>query len=193
MRNLLQELRLAARSLRRRPGFTSVALLTLALGIGANVAIFAVVNAVLIRPLPYPESQRIVWITHDMPALNMRDMRQSGVTLELYRRFANSFEAQSAYDRDDANLTGAGEPVRARLLRVTPSFFDVMRVRPLLGRLPREDEGTLEAPRVAVLTHVGWRKYFGGERAVIGRTVRLDNQPVEIIGVLPKTFAHPDP
>ncbi len=193
MQNLLQELKLAARSLRRRPGFTWVALLTLALGIGANVAIFAVVNAVLIRPLPYPESDRIVWITHDMPALNMTNMRQSVITLDLYRRFATSFEAQSAIDNNEANLTGAGEPVRVQLLRVTPSFFDVMQVQPLIGRLPREDEATLAAPRVAVLTHLGWRKYFGGARAVIGRSVRLNDQPVEIIGVMPRSFAHPYP
>src|SRR5262245_48349034 len=191
MQDLLQDLKLAVRALRRRPGFTATTLLALALGIGANVAIFAVVYAVLIRPLPYPEPDRIVWVTHDMPALNMRNMRNSGITLELYDRFAKSFEVQSALFVAEANLTGAGEPMRAHLLRVTPSFFDVMRVPPMLGRVPGEDEAVSGAPRVAVLTHLGWRKYFGGAPDVVGRTVRLDNEPVRIIGVMPASFAHP--
>ncbi|HSL70744.1 MAG TPA: ABC transporter permease, partial [Longimicrobiales bacterium] len=188
MRNLLQELSLAARSLRRRPGFTSIAVLTLALAIGANAAIFAVVNSVLIRPLPYPASHRIVWITHNMPGLNLTNMRHAPGTLQLYDRFATSFESQSAIVRDEANLTGAGEPVRVQLLRVTPSFFDVMEVQPVLGRAPSAAEATLEAPRVAVLTYLGWRKYFGSAREAIGQTLRLNGQPVEIIGVMPRSF-----
>jgi putative ABC transport system permease protein len=191
MPDLLQELKLALRSLRRRPGFAGTTLLTLALGIGANVAIFAVVYAVLIRPLPYPNPDRIVWVTHDMPALNMRNMRNSAITLELYQRLASSFEVQSALFVAEANLTGAGEPVRAQLLRVTPSFFDVIRVSPIMGRVPGESEAGSGAPRVAVLTHLGWRKYFGGAQDVVGRTVHLDNEPVRIIGVMPASFTHP--
>ena len=193
MQFLMQELRLAARSMRKRPSFTLVAVLTLALGIGANVAIFAVVNAVVIRPLPYPESERVVWIRHHAPGLNLKELENSTGTLKLYQTFARSFESLAAMIVDEDNLAGSEEPSRITVLRATPSLFDVLRIQPLLGRKPREEEAQIDAPTVALLTYLGWQRHFAGARDVIGKTVRLNDRTVEIIGVLPKQFAHPDP
>jgi hypothetical protein len=118
---------LAARTIAKRPGFTFVAVLTLALGIGANVAIFAVVNAVLIRPLPYFESERLVRITHHAPGLNLPDLENSAGTFTLYQKFARSFSGIAGYTSTERNLTGGTEPARIGVLRTTPSLFDVLR------------------------------------------------------------------
>ncbi|MGH7468166.1 MAG: ABC transporter permease [Longimicrobiales bacterium] len=188
-----QELRLAARGMLKRPGFTLVTVLTLALGIGANTAIFAVVNAALIRPLPYPESERVVWLLHHAPGLNLPDMENSPGTFRLYRTYAKSFSSLASLQIGQRNLTGSGEPARVTVLEASPSLFDVLRLQPVLGRRLREDDAQPGAPAVALLTHRGWQTRFAGSRTVVGRTVQLDGATREIVGVLPKAFTHPDP
>ncbi|HEU5208579.1 MAG TPA: ABC transporter permease [Longimicrobiales bacterium] len=187
------ELKQAARSLARRPGFTIVAALTLALGIAANVAIFAVINGVLLRPLPYPESERIVSVMHHAPGLQLPDLENSPGTLALYRQHARSFSSIAGVQESSRNLTGGLLPVRVQVAEVSPSWFDVMQVQPLRGRrFVEADADTLAAP-VAVLTHEGWQAHFGGREGVLGSLVEIDGTSTEIIGILPpRAYTNPD-
>lgn len=193
MLNGLQEFRQAARSLARRPGFTLTVVLTLALGIGATVAIFTVVHSVLIRPLPYAESDRIVWIRHHAPGLELPELENSPGTMQLYEEHARSYAALAAVQQGQRNLSGGQEPARVGVLQATPSLFDVLRVNPVLGRRLVEDDAEPGAAPVAVLTHAGWSSYFGGAPDVIGRTVLLNDVATEIVGVLPSSYAYPNP
>lgn len=187
------ELKQAARSLARRPGFTIVAALTLALGIAANVAIFAVIDGVLLRPLPYPESERIVNVMHHAPGLQLPDLENSPGTLALYRQHARSFSSIAGVQESSRNLTGGLQPVRVQVAEVSPSWFDVMQVQPLRGRrFVEADADTLAAP-VAVLTHEGWQAHFGGREDVLGSLVEIDGTSTEIIGILPpRAYTNPD-
>lgn len=187
------EARLAARRLLQQPGFTLTVVLTLALGIGANVAIFAIVHATLIAPLPYPESDRIVWIRHHAPGLQLPDLENGSVTYALYEQHARSFMSIAAVTEAQRNLTGTDEPARVEVLRTTPTIFDVLRVRPRLGRALTEADAESGAPAVAVLTHTGWSRYLGGAPDVVGRSIRLDGVATEIVGVMAPDFAYPDP
>ncbi len=184
METLWQDLRYGARQLGRSPGFTAVAVLTLALGIGANTAIFSVVNAVLLNPLPFPESEKLVilWQRSEQFRVMMvsypdfLDYRERNTTLEeiaLYNRYQNR------------NLTGVGEPQRLSAAVVTSRVFRVLRVQPALGRpfLPEEDERG--APRAVLLSHEVWQRSFGGAQDVLGRVINLDGEPFTVVGVLP--------
>ena len=186
----LGELRQAARTLAARPGFTLASVLTLGLGIGATVAIFAVVDAVLIRPLPYPESDRVVHIRHHAPGLNLSNLENSHGTMALYRDLARSFSAVALVEGNSYNLTGSEVPARVRALHVTPSWFDVLGTQPLLGRRFVEGEGVAGGARLAILMHGAWRTRFGGTADVVGRTIELDGQAVEIVGVMPEGFTY---
>jgi predicted permease len=151
------------------------------------------VNAVLIRPLPYPESDRIVWIKHHAPAMNLPELENSAGTLTLYRDHARSLSALGAFVSRPRNLNGSGEPARINALEATPSFFDVLRLQPLLGRRFLASDAARGAPPVALLTQRGWQTHFAASPSVIGRVIQLDGVPTEIVGVLPGHFAHPDP
>jgi len=187
----LQDIRQSMRALLRRPGFTLAASLTLALGIGANVAIFAVVTAVLIRPLPYPESERIVVLRHHAPGLNLPQLENSPGKIRLYRAHARSFSSLAVVSGRERNLTGGDRPARVRVVEVTPEFFDVLRVQPVMGRRFLPGDAEPGAPRVAVLTHAGWSSQFGRAPDIIGRVVEFDGEPTEIVGVMPEGFAYP--
>jgi putative ABC transport system permease protein len=189
MDTLLQDVRYALRRLRRSPGFTVVAVLTLALGIGANSAIFSVVNAVLLRSLPYEEAERLVLVAHvnregnpaPMSPANFRDVRAE----------ARSLEDLSFWHYSGRTLTGVGDPVRLQGAAVGERFFEVMRARPLLGRTFRADENEPGRNRVAVLGHAFWQQRFGADPRVVGRTVTLDGEPYEVVGVMPEEFGFP--
>ncbi len=191
--NALNEIRLAARALSRRFGFTTVAVLTLALGIGANVAIFAVVDAVLIRPLNYPESQRIVTIMHHAPGLDLPDLENSEGMLRFYWQNAPFLSSLAGYDTRDANLTGGDRPARVQTVRVTPQIFDVLRTQPALGRPFNEADAAEGAAPVAILTHAEWVDRFGSDPGILGKTIALDGVTTEIVGVMPDHFSFPDP
>jgi predicted permease len=188
MHTLLQDLRYAARMLRKSPGFTAVAVLTLALGIGANTAVFSIVSGVLLKPLPYDQPGRLVNLWEQSSAGGFSPVA-GGVFLD-WQRHSTSFEALSIIwgsDRgDDRNLTGDGNPERIGGWGVSASFLDVLRVRPLLGRgfLPDEDEPGRQN-KVVVLSHAMWQRRYGGEKSVVGRTIRLDDESHVIVGVLP--------
>lgn len=188
----LQDVRHALRALLRRPGFSLAAALTLALGIGANVAIFAVVNAVLIRPLPYPNSEQLVVLRHHAPGLNLPELENSPGTIRLYRNHARSFSSLAVVSRRDRNLLGGDRPARVQVVEVSPELFDVLRVQPAQGRRFLPGDAEPGAPRVAVLTHAAWSSRFGRAPDIVGRVVEFDGEPTEIVGVMPEGFAYPD-
>ena len=190
MRALGRDLRYAARMLRKSPGFAAVALATLALGIGANAAIFSVVDAVLLRPLPYGSPERLVAVYQTLPRQGVSSNGASYLNyLDLAR--ARSFEGLGAVRMHDFTLTGRGEPALVVAGTVTANVFPLLRSRPLLGRgLQPSDEGASAAP-VAVLSEKLWRERFGADPDVVGRTVRLDERPFTIAGVMPASFKTP--
>jgi putative ABC transport system permease protein len=191
---LVRELRQAARRLVRTPIFTLATVLTLALAIGANVAIFAVVHRVVLNPLPYGDSGRLVALDHGFPSRNI----SSGVPLtsELYYQYldrARTLDALAVYRTDELTLTGQGAPERIRVARTTPSLAMVLRVNPELGRWFTEEEGAPGAPHVAVLSHGLWIRRYGRDPGVLGRHVTLDGAPTTVVGVMPASYAFPDP
>jgi len=186
-----QDVTFGVRMLRRQPGFTVVAVLALAMGIGANTAIFSVVDAVLWRALPFPGADEIVALGEARP----REGRVKGPVAPAdfydWRRDSTSFTAMAAYDEVAINLTGAGEPERLRVLSVTPGFLSAIGIGPALGRDFTADEETQGRHRVVLLTESLWRRRFGADGAIVGRTVALDNHGYEVVGVLPERFWWP--
>ncbi len=194
--SLLHDLRVAARRLRRVPGFVAAAVLVLALGIGAATAAFSVVDAVLLKPLPYPESERLVRISHTASLAGRSTVDQSDATVLLYQRHAAAFDGVGAWwaDNVDANIepTAPGEtPARAHIARVTANLLDVLRVRPALGRGFVAGEDRQGAPRVVLLSDRLWRERYRGDPGVIGRQMRVNEVPRTIVGVMPPRFAYP--
>ena len=188
--SLMRNARYGARTLLRTPAFTLVAVLTLALGIGANTAIFSVVNALLIRPLALPASDELVEIVGiDKDG---RTQYLSMPDFDDVRRQARLFEGFSAFVPQSANLTGRAEPQRVRAGFVSDSFFDVVGVRPAIGRgfLKGVDDAE-GAPRVCVLQHETWQGLFGGDAGIVGRAIVLNNEPFSVVGVMPKDFRFP--
>jgi len=193
MDGLLLELRQSARRLRRSPLFTAAAVLTLALAIAANVAIFAVVERVVLNPLPYPASNRLLKLAHRQPGLynGVFEAIPPGIYYHYLER-SRTLASGGAYQTIDMTLTGVGEPERIRVVSVTPSVMPTLGVAPALGRWFTDAEGLPGAPRVAILSHGLWQRRYGGDPAIVGRTIFLDSTPVEIVGVMPPAFAFPD-
>jgi putative ABC transport system permease protein len=183
-----QDIRYAVRRLIKSPAFTLVALLTLALGIGANTAIFSVVNAVLLQPLPYPESHEIVGIYHLSDGTRAT---MSGPNFTDVRRLNTTLEDVAAYTRTRIILTGRGEPVRLDGAAISASLFDMLGVQAALGRTFRADENETGRHRVAILGDALWKERFGGDAAIVGRTLTLDGVSHEIVGVMPEGFSFP--
>jgi predicted permease len=193
MRDMFTELRHATRRLLRSPAFTIAAVVTLALGIAANTTIFAVVERVILRPLPYPDSDRVLWMDHVAPGLDLPGtLGLSQGLYEHYRARAHTFEALAIYRSDEWTLTGVGDPQRIRGVWTTASMSDALRTPPALGRWFTEDEAESGAD-VVLIGHAVWTRVFGADPNVIGRTITLDGNPEQIIGVLPRAFAYPEP
>src|SRR5439155_43310 len=173
------------------PGFTAVAVLTLGLGIGANTAIFSVVNAVLLRPLPYKNPDRLVWIWENNLLKNIPINPVSPGNLNDWRYESHVFESLSAWDGENFNLTDHGEPERVLGAKVFADFFEVLGVQPALGRsfLPEEDR--VGANPVALLSHGLWQRRFGGDTNILGKTITVDGKSVTVIGITPATQAVP--
>jgi putative ABC transport system permease protein len=192
MSELIQDLRHSVRMLRKAPGFTSIALLTLALGIGANTLIFSAVNAILLRPLPYPEPARLMNIMSTQPS---HDIDRMTVSLEDYHDWkeqGRSFQAMAAYMRDTFALTGVGEPRQLKGARVSASFFDLLGVPPEKGRgfLPEEEQRGKH--RVVVLGHALWQQQFGADPGLVGRSVTLNGADYTVVGVASSGFSYPE-
>jgi putative ABC transport system permease protein len=182
-----QDVRYSWRRLARSPGFTAVAVITLGLGIGANSAIFSVVNTVLLRPLPYAESDRLVGVF----SVRTEPTVMSGPDFMDIREQAGVFEGLAAYNMETRTLTGVGDSERVPVGAVTPGFFEVLRVRPVLGRTFRPEEMEPGQERVAVLSHGFWLDRFGGDARVLGRTIALNGREHEVVGVAPPGFDPP--
>ena len=181
-------MRYALRRLIHQPGFSFIVIATLALGIGANTAIFSLVNAVLLKPLPYDRPERLITIDHYYPNLNNLEAGFAVPTFRDIREQTTLFESFAVTQSWNANLTGTGEPERLNGRRATADFFKVFGVPPLLGRTFAADEDTAGRERVAVLSHGLWMRRFGGDRAVVGSTIRLNGEPHDVIGVMPAGF-----
>jgi len=187
MSSLLRDVRHSVRALRQSPGFTAIAILTLAIGIGANTAIFSFVDTMLLKPLPYPDADRIVRVMEKPP----RGERNGISTLNFldWQRDNTVFDFMSAQTGDAVTLTGGSEPVQLRGAQVSAGYFKVFGVDAALGRtfLPGEDE--LGKNKVAVISHTLWMTQFGGDPSIVNRTVLLNNEPHSIVGVLPAASA----
>ena len=192
MSNLWIDLRYAARSLWRTPGFTTAAIVTLALGIGATTAIFSAVDALLIRSLPYPQAERLVALWVDATRRGMPRTEWTNVADATdWAAELRSVESLYAYRGWDPTLTGSGEPVRLAGTDVTHEFFDVLGVRPLLGRGFTAEDDVPNGPAVVVVSDGFWRLRLGGDPDVIGRAITLDGRPWTVVGVMPPGFAAP--
>ena len=195
-----QDLRQVFRALRKAPAFTFLTVLTLALGIGANTAIFSVVNGVLLQPLPYGAPDELVLVTHAFPDAGITGAALSGPDFITYREAADLFEGVVATFAVDTNITGDGDAEGAVISWVTPNFFDLLGVEPTLGRGFTEDDVVSIDPAIfddpnatppslaAVLSHDVWQRRYGGDPSVVGRTLRINGQTVTVIGVAPRWF-----
>ncbi|MCI0432759.1 MAG: ABC transporter permease, partial [Gemmatimonadetes bacterium] len=186
-----RDLRYAIRRLVATPGFAIVAVLTLALGIGANSAIFSVVNGVLLHPLPFADADRLAMVWLDNQRIGMRTDITSWPSFEDWRSRNRSFAAMAGFTSGQANVAGDFEPQRVPRTQVSIEFFDVLGVSPLLGRGFASEEMVPEGRRVAVLSHGLWTQRFGGDRGAIGQTVRLNGIEHEVVGVMPAGFDFP--
>ncbi len=191
MRDFTIDLRFAWRSLWKNPTLTALAVAALALGIGANTAIFSVVRGVLLAPLPYPEPERIVRLLDTNPQANLPRFPSSPPDFADWRAQNRVFSHLAAIARASVNLTGEGEPERLIAARVTADFFGLFRVPAALGRglLPAEDQ--VGGPKVAVLSHALWQHRFGGDPKILGRRLVLDGEPTTVVGVMPESFVMP--
>ena len=183
MNGLLSDLRYAFRTLRKSPGFTVVALLTLAIGIGANTAIFSFVDSILLKPLPYPDAERIVRVLEKPPGGGGNGI--STLTFLDWRNQNTVFDSMAAQTGGDVTLTGRGEPVQLRASHVSAHYFDIFGIKAALGRTFAADEDQRGKEHVAVLSHVLWVSQFGADPALVGRTILLDGESYTVVGVLP--------
>ena len=186
--NVWRDVRHAARVLRRAPAFSAVAVLTLALGIGATTAIFSVVYGVLLKPLPFEQPDGLVGLYHRGPGVNLALMNQGPATYFTYLDNQQAFEGIGVWDTGEETVTGRGEPERISTLEVTAATLPLLRVQPLHGRLFRDEDDEPGSPLRAILAYGYWQSKFGGVEEVIGQTLQLDGEPAEIVGVLPASF-----
>ena len=193
-RDLLSEFRFSLRILRRNPGFSAAAIVVLALGIGANTAIFSVVNAVLLRPLPFDDSSRIMQVWHTPPAQSFPGLTWFSVSPANYldwRSQSSSFEQMAAYGFRSFTVGGKERPEAIQAAAVASDFFPLLRVQPLLGRTFAPDEDRPGQGHVVVLSYNFWGDHFASDRNVVGRTILLDGENYSIVGVMPETFRFP--
>jgi putative ABC transport system permease protein len=189
MDSFLQDLRFGARGLARNPGFACAAVLTLALGVGANAAIFSVVNAVVLRPLPWNEPSRAVmiwsrWTAFDKTWVSVGEVND-------YRRESRTLEAVGAWDDGQVNLTGDGDPERVAYGGVTANLFPVLGVAPIKGRTFRPEEDVPNGPKVALVGYGLWQRRYGADPNMVGRTIQINGVPYEVVGVMPRDFVLP--
>lgn len=190
MSSVLQDMRYGLRMLRSQPTFTAVAVLTLALGIGVNAAMFSVVNAVLLRPLPFRDPGRLVAIHEGVPTLGFSKIAFSVPDLMMYEEGQKSFEGMAPYQNQHFELSGIGEPSRITAARVSANLFPLLGIQPVFGRDFHAEEDR-PGMNVAILSYGLWQTKYAGSRDVIGSTLRLDRIPYTIVGVMPQDFEFP--
>jgi predicted permease len=184
----MQDIRYALRSLRKQPIFTLVAVLTLTLGIGANTAIFSLLYQILLRPLPYPDADRLVFVWNTYPGINLA---QASVSIPDYidrKTQAPALEDATLFTFRSANLNEGGNPEQLRALAVTPSFFSTLQRQPFLGRGFTEDEAKPDADKYVILTYALWTSHYGSSRDIVGKDIRINGEAHRVVGVLPADF-----
>jgi predicted permease len=191
MEILFNDIRYAFRIMRKSPGFTVIIILTLALGIGANTSIFSIVNAVLLRSLPYYDPGRLVKITFNNPGIGLRDIPFSVPELEDLKSRAGVFEEVSVVLSGPTNLTGAKQPEHLEMLEVSPNYFSMLGTTPEIGRLFGPQDFALGFAEATVISDGLWRRSYGGDPNILGKRLRMDNDPYTIVGVVPAGFRHP--
>jgi putative ABC transport system permease protein len=191
--HVCQDVRVSLRMLRKSPGFAAVAVLSLTLGVGASTAMFSVINAVLLRPLPFEEPARLVRLQFNQPGLTLTDVPFSVPELQDLRDRAGVFDSVTGIAGGSINLTGASRAERFEFVAATPDYFSMLGATPQLGRLFGPRDFVPGFAPIAVISDGLWRRSYGADPAVIGRTVRLDNDPYTIIGVTRPDFRHPGP
>ena len=189
MATLWQDVRYGVRMLLKNPGITVIVIIALALGIGANTAIFSVVNAVLLRPLPYEESDRLVFLNEKSPVLD--EMSISYPNFTDWRNHTQTFEKIGVYNRASYNLTGSGEAERIVTGQVSADLFSVLRVKPLHGRLFTNDEDKPGGTPVVILSYPLWQRRFGGQTSILNQAITLNTKQYVVIGIMPETYAYP--
>ena len=188
---LRQDVVFGARMLRRQPAFTLVALIALMLGIGANTAIFSIVDAVLWRPLPYPASSKVISLGEQRPRENRLHGPVAPADFHDWRRDNSTFSAMAAIEPAAVNISGGAEPERLRGIFVTPGFLDVVGIKPALGRDFTHDEEIEGRHQVVILSDGFWRRRFGADPSIVGRKITLNEDPYEVVGVMPASFWWP--
>jgi len=193
LETLIQDVRYGLRILRKDPGFTTVAVLALAMGIGANTAIFSLLNGVLLRPLPFPEPERLVLVWEERPMFGLRDSAPSMGNFMDWRARSRVFQEMGTLDSlASYQLTGGGTPEQVSGAIVMAGLLRALGVQPLLGRTFTQQDDQPGATKLVVLSHAFWQQRFGGDRNVVGRVMVLDNAPYTIVGVMPASFRFPD-
>ena len=185
-----------ARRLRRAPAFTAITLLTLAAGLGANTAVFSVLEGVLLKPLPYPQAEQLAAVRLTAPGINIKDFELSPSDYFIFREQSATFQDIAMYQDDSVSVTGMAEPERVDALIVTDGMLPLLGIPPMLGRVFSRADDTKGAPDTAVLTYGYWRRKWGGDPNVVGKTIIVDGKQRQIIGVMPKRFHfldHSDP
>ncbi len=188
MDNRKDLLKQVLRRLGRSPMFTIVTLITLAAGIGANTAVFSVIEGVLLKPLPYPNPSRLVGVWHKAPGLNLPLMDMAPSTYFIYREQGRTFQDIGLYQGDSVSVTGLDQPEQVSALDVTDGVLPILGIPPMLGRWFSRTDDTPGAPETVILTYGYWRRKFGGDRSVIGRNLMIDGKPRQVIGVMPQRF-----
>jgi predicted permease len=188
----MNNLRTALRALAKSPGFATVAILTLALCIGANSAIFSVIHTILLKPYPWPESENLVYVYNTYPLMGLPN---AGISIPDYldRRSVSGFADSAMFTGASLNLAGSKEPEMIPGLRATPSLFSTLRASAALGRVFGEDDAKPDAPATIVLSHALWKSQFGSDPSIVGKVIRLNDSPVTVIGVMPGWFYFPGP
>ena len=191
--SLIKDIRYSVRGLVKRPGFTLVAVLTLALGIGANTAIFSVVNAVLLRPLAVKDPDRLMTFWHSAPAKGLKHLDLTDAHVAYYRDRTRTFQSLAAFETGNFAITGGGEPEVVPGGVVTFNYFEVLGREPLYGRTFTPQEDTPGNNHVALLSYALWQRRFGGNPSIVGQSINLDSEPTTIVGIMPADFDFPDP
>ena len=189
----LSDLKLVARRLSRSPGFTVTVLLTLAIGIGANTAVFSVVDNVLLKPLPYPQSDRLVTLSLQAPGAAGLASFRDGLLLSpsMFLTFAEhnrTFQSLGVWSAGTANLTGIGQPEEVHVITISSGLLETLAVPPLAGRWLNADDQKPHGSKSVMIGYGFWQRQFGGQRSIIGQTIRLDTQSWQIVGIMPRGF-----
>jgi len=188
---LRQDLRFGVRTLIRRPGFATIAVLTLGVGMGATTAIFSLIDSVLLKPLPFHEPERLTLVWEVRPRFKQPRIEAAPMNYLEWQKQVQAFESLAAYVNGFANLTGAGDPERLVAVEVTPNLFPTLGVAPLVGRWFAAPEGARGQTTVAILSYELWQRRFGADRGIVGQTIRLDGQSHLVVGVMPRGFQFP--